>query len=511
MALKRYLYLWHRWLGIGLCLFMALWFVSGVVMLYVGYPKLTPSEHLAHLPELTMAECCVSPGKALAASGRSEAPARLRLSSVAGAPRYLLDYADGTRLAVDARSGQRITEVDADMALASARQFAGGATAHYLDQVPGDAWSRSRALDYDRPLHRVQLDDTAGSLLYISSQTGAVVRDASRTERTWNWLGAWLHWIYPLRDNPWWAQIVIYLSLAATVMALLGQVIGLLRWRFTKRYRSGSRSPYAAGFARWHHIGGLLFGTVLIAWIFSGLLSMNPWQLFASSSTAVPAAYRGGELHASSDLQPLAETLAQFRQAGLVPREVHWQLVGGQVYRVAYDALGNSRILAATEEAHALEQLPASTLEQAARTMLPGVAVQFEWLDGYDAYYYPRTEQSMYGNQRKRLPMLRARFADPAASWVHLDPYSGALIEQLDQNQRVSRWLFNLLHSWDWLPLLERPLLREALIIAFSLGGLVISVSGMVLGWRRLRRGPSRRPAARTQKKNAHLPQGETP
>ncbi|MDZ4194288.1 MAG: PepSY domain-containing protein, partial [Pseudomonas sp.] len=44
-------------------------------------------------------------------------------------------------------------------------------------------------------------------------------------------------------------------------------------------------------------------------------------------------------------------------------------------------------------------------------------------------------------------------------------------------------------------PLLERPLLREALIIAFSLGGLVICLSGTVLGWRRLRRSgvPSRR------------------
>jgi len=34
--MKRYLYLWHRWLGIVLCLFMAMWFISGVVMMYVG-------------------------------------------------------------------------------------------------------------------------------------------------------------------------------------------------------------------------------------------------------------------------------------------------------------------------------------------------------------------------------------------------------------------------------------------------------------------------------------------
>ncbi|MBB2495269.1 PepSY domain-containing protein [Aquipseudomonas ullengensis] len=486
--MKRYFYLWHRWLGIGLCLFMALWFVSGVVMLYVGYPKLTPAEHLAHLPDLPSADCCVSPGQALAASGRSEAPSTLRLSSVAGTPRYLLGYADGTRLAVDARSGQRVAMVDAPAALASARQFAGAAPVQYLDQVQEDTWSHSRALDPDRPLHRVQVADAAGSLLYISGHTGAVVRDASRNERAWNWLGAWLHWLYPLRDSPWWAQIVIYLSLAATLMALLGQVVGLLRWRFTKPYRSGSRSPYAGGFARWHHIGGLLFGAVLIAWIFSGLMSMNPWQLFASSSTLAPAAYRGGDLSVATDRQPLAETLAQFRQAGLLVREVHWQRVGGQLYRVAYDAAGESRLLAVVEGAEVIAQLPASTLEQAARAMLPGVAVQFDWLERYDAYYYPRAEQSMYGHQRKRLPMLRARFADPAASWVHLDPYSGALIEQLDQRQRVSRWLFNLLHSWDWLPLLERPLLREGLVILFSLGGLAISLSGIVLGWRRLQR-----------------------
>lgn len=31
--MKRYLYLWHRWLGIVACLFMARWFVSGVAML----------------------------------------------------------------------------------------------------------------------------------------------------------------------------------------------------------------------------------------------------------------------------------------------------------------------------------------------------------------------------------------------------------------------------------------------------------------------------------------------
>jgi uncharacterized iron-regulated membrane protein len=33
---KRWLFLLHRWLGVVVCAFFAMWFVSGVVMMYVG-------------------------------------------------------------------------------------------------------------------------------------------------------------------------------------------------------------------------------------------------------------------------------------------------------------------------------------------------------------------------------------------------------------------------------------------------------------------------------------------
>ena len=39
----RQLYLWHRYFGIVLCLLFALWFVSGVVMMYVRMPILFPA------------------------------------------------------------------------------------------------------------------------------------------------------------------------------------------------------------------------------------------------------------------------------------------------------------------------------------------------------------------------------------------------------------------------------------------------------------------------------------
>ncbi len=58
----------HRWLGIAGCILFVVWFVSGVVMMYVGYPKLTPLERLQHLPDLSLdAACCISPQQALLA------------------------------------------------------------------------------------------------------------------------------------------------------------------------------------------------------------------------------------------------------------------------------------------------------------------------------------------------------------------------------------------------------------------------------------------------------------
>ncbi len=85
---KRWTYLVHRWLGIGGCLLMLLWFVSGMVMLFIGYPKLTPGERLAALPVL---------GEARDLQGLSVLPAALQaepeavaLTTLRGEPAYVV-------------------------------------------------------------------------------------------------------------------------------------------------------------------------------------------------------------------------------------------------------------------------------------------------------------------------------------------------------------------------------------------------------------------------------------
>jgi uncharacterized iron-regulated membrane protein len=504
-VLRRWMFLGHRWLGIGLAVFMLLWFVSGVVMLYVGYPKWTLAERLAALPPLAEPTASLDwPRLATALAGQQ--PDAIRLTSVAGQPRLIVS-GPGKRVRALDWQGQPLPRADAAAALAAAQALFPQSPVREQGLVDEDAWTHSKALDPLRPLYRVQVTHPADTLLYVSAQTGEVVRDASALERNWNWVGAGLHWLYPLRGgllDAWWADIVITLSLLGCLLSVSGLWIGLLRWRMFGRFPNGSRSPYRPAWMRWHHWLGLGAGLLTLTWVFSGLMSMNPWKMFDSHALKPRTQAMAG---ASLAQAPFALSpwpgIASLAQQGFLVREVHWRVIAGQGHYQALDGMGRSRLWAAQANAPIRLRLSAAELEHAGQALLPSKVARAEWLSHYDFYYYSRAAHTMGGHQDKPLPVLRLQFADANATWVHLDPYSGTLLNSLDQHGRLKRWLFALLHSWDWLPLLSQRPLWDGVMIAASLGGTGLSLTALVIGWRRLRRRallgqnthPARKPA----------------
>lgn len=501
IRLKRYLFLIHRWLGIVACVFFAMWFISGVVMMYIGYPKLTERERLQHLPPLDAQLNLLSPKQALDAVGITGPLTELRLANASGGkPVYLVipkssnhDASGHKRtppgkdtVVIDAQSGERLHSVDIPHALASAAAYAGsGIPVTYLDSVDEDAFTHSRGLDAHRPLHRIQLADEEGTQIYVSGTTGEVVRDATSNERVWNYAGAWIHWLYPFRGNffdPYQADIVIWLSVLGTVAAVAGTIVGIMRWRFSKPYRSGSRSPYHVGVMRWHHITGLLFALITITWIFSGLMSMNPWRIFNSGAPPLQTELmQGGALTISAqDAAPKTLLAAINRPIS----ELRWTQTLAQTTVQAYGAAGAPALLnSQTAQSRVIDP---DALLASARQLLPEPVASVEQLNQYDLYYYARDPHTMGGGSEKPLPILRVIFDDPHATWVHIDLHTGTVLGKIDSHRRTSRWLFAMLHSWDWLPLLERRPLWDMLLILLSLGGAALSITGVIIGWRRL-------------------------
>lgn len=501
---KRWLYVCHRWAGIALCAFMALWFLSGVVMMYVGYPKLTQAERLAHLPNLVLPDaCCVSPQVAFAnarasfatavanrgQSGRVGAHAEIRLAMIGESPYWLVSEGRNAHASVDAVTGAVVKRFDESHALKVASRFISGAYPHVVDVVKQDIFTVSRALDAHRPMFHVVLDDADVTELYISSTTGEIVRDSSRMERGWNYIGAILHWLYPLKGDffdPLRADVIIYLSLAGTILAVLGIWVGLLRWRVRKKFSNGSRSPYRGGWMRWHHLVGLVFGAITLTWIFSGLMSMNPWKVFESRGERPNvSAYAGGTLESTVVVISPREVLARTK---FDVRELALRVFDGRPYYLVSGAAGVTRMVAAdTTEAEPFTMFPENAIRNSAERLMPGYRIiSAEMLAEYDNYYYARSPHTMTGHVERRLPILRIKFDDPDHTWVHIDPYTGDIKNSTNDLRRVKRWLFNFLHSFDVPGFIDKRPIWDIFMVFFSVGGFILCVSGIIIGWRRL-------------------------
>ena len=84
--MMRTLILTHRYVGIATCLLFVMWFGSGVVMMYVGFPQLTAAERFEGLAPLDLRTAHVLPSQALAAADVDGWPREMRLEMVLGRP-----------------------------------------------------------------------------------------------------------------------------------------------------------------------------------------------------------------------------------------------------------------------------------------------------------------------------------------------------------------------------------------------------------------------------------------
>lgn len=466
-----------------MCLLFALWFASGIVMMYVEYPELTEEERLDNLLPLDSSQITIDPSTALALANPSEAFSRFSLISVLGRPAYQFNIPGSGLKTVFADSGEVLNGLSEAQALQAAEHsgFTKPDTELIYDGVRDfDQWSVSTSLNVSRPLHRIKLQDAAGTVLYISDKTGNVVRDTNRTEMLWNWVGSFIHWIYPwqLRQNAsLWADVIIYLSLIGIFSVITGAIIGFMRIRIRKPYRGKDYSPYL-GMMKWHHILGLLTLVFVSTFIFSGLMSMGPWGVFDSSTSQSEQIqrYTRSDLIASQSL-PAVPDLDPAE--GI--KEVRWHSLAGEPYLELLKAAHDRTVLIDHSGNDQHSEVLLNKLEGAAPALLPDSdLVSLEILRDHDDYYYSRH------NRYRPLPIYRAKFSDEEATWYHIDITSGAVVNRLTDRGRLERWLYNGLHSLDFRALIDRRPLWDVLVIVLSLIGLGFSITSVVVGWRRL-------------------------
>ncbi|MFZ2997005.1 PepSY domain-containing protein [Sphingobium sp.] len=470
---KRWLYIIHRWIGIASCLLFAIWFLSGLVMIYVPFPSLTAQERVQGQDSIDWRRVTVQPAEALATAGVT-GPRSMTLEMRDASPIWRIEPWDGNPITVPASHRDVLSIAQEPLARRVAQRF-GGAQVLSIERIERDQWTVAGGFDRHRPLWKVALADPAATELYVSSTTGGVVQNSDREERFWNWLGSVPHWIYFTilrQDNAVWRQVVMWVSGPCIAAAVTGMWIGLLRARFgRRRFRDGRITPYR-GWMWWHHVAGLTGGVALLAWIFSGWLSVDPFRFFDSPGigNAERFAYAGAAAPLPIEAATLAGLSSDAKQLTLNWAAGHemltWDQAGKQV-----------TIDARTLQAPRWDQ--ALLVQHAAKLVPNAHIVSVQRLTESDAYWYEI-------GALPRLPVLRMTFDDTARTWVHIDPATGMILGTLDAKGRLYRWCFDLLHKWDMDGLtLHRPA-WDILLWMLSALGLTTSVTGIWIGWKRL-------------------------
>lgn len=504
-AFKTFLILSHRYIGIPLSFMFVLWFVSGFFMIYTGgMPKVTPDMQIDGSEAIDFSRVRITPQQAVAVAGFEPPAGKLR--TVLGRPVYELGDPGYSSSFVYADSGELMEPLTQQQSAQLASAF--------LD-VPLEQFQYAETLEdrtdqwtftvrRDLPLHKFIVNDGAGTEVYVSQNNAIVSAYTTTQSRLLAWLGTIPHWLYfeGLRDNqPLWYGIIVWSSAIACVSAILGLLLGVTQFRKVRPFELKRAIPYR-GLMRWHYILGCLFGVVTLTWVFSGLVSMEPWAWTNASGVSVsPAVYAESELLLAQFSSPAA---VNWRTATEFPvKEVEFSRVLGQPYFTAAftpmaDALGGKRdrlhqpyningqleassVMVDAGTGKVQRGFDAALLSEKLDAAVTEASVtEYAVLEEYDDYYYSRGDQLP-------LPVLRVKFDDPNQSWVYVDPEHGQLLSLIHKYSRVERWLYSGLHSLDFAFWYHKRPLWDIGVLFLMTGGLATSLLGLYFGLRRLK------------------------
>jgi hypothetical protein len=205
------------------------------------------------------------------------------------------------------------------------------------------------------------------------------------------------------------------------------------------RRRCGATSRASANpLLRWHQRIGLGFGLFASGWLFSGALSLTPFDWSGPEPSAVVLArvHAGITDRASLAALPLTAALAHC-SAGLSVRELELAAFGGTLVAVCSDVDAQTRIVDLRDPAlTARRRLPIDRLRAAWREEPSEIA--FALCAAPDDYYY-----QTYADPPIALPFLRVQLRDREQTAFYVDPARATLLAHFTRRKRVERWLYS--------------------------------------------------------------------
>lgn len=483
----------HKILGLITGPLIFVWFISGMVMMYVAHPKAHQSSQnrLPRMAPLAADAISLNFQEAWLKTGMSETPAEARLNMLIHRPAYFFRSHQGSWKVVYADNGEVLNTVTPEMA----RQSASSYMEMEMDQADissldhPDQWTVGTGSGPGYPpFYKFQCNDGPGTWLYVSKTSGEVCQVTTHKERILVWLGSIPHWLYftALRQHiDVWRQVILWLSGICTVAIALGLWIGITNFSWKgygrNRYR---RSSAFIGMKKWHHFLGLVFGLTTLAWTFSGMLSLSPlhWHSGTAPNATENGHMTGGDLTPSRFVVHPAEALNACQNEHRI-RKIDLLRFDGIPYYLCWPSPSNSLLVRADASGYPPSPyLLVEDVVSGAQGLMPGSDVAAHTvLHQYDLYYVDKRGQA-------KLPVVKISFDDPSQTTYYINMYNGAIVKRYDSTARLNRWLYKFMHCFDIPFLLRHRFMRDSLMLLFLTGGTLLTATGIHSWVRRYRR-----------------------
>jgi len=477
--LKKILYSSHRILGTILCILFLVWFISGFVMIYHTFPKVSNRDKYTHMD-------------AVGASAHSIDSIVNKANAVGNIEKLVLKSAGGNTF-FQIVSDDNIYKIPVDSTLESthqpnyyqiesyARKWCNAEIMKVDTLRELEQWIPFGRLQKDFPIYKFYFGDINKHELYISSVTGEALQFTNKENRFWAWVGAIPHWVYftKLRqDSQLWVDVVIWLSGIGCIICITGIVLGIRSYITHHRKRKKWKTPYKKFAYKWHHILGFVFGIFVFTYVFSGMMSLATvpqWMVKVHNSDIQKSLFVSDPIILKNYKLDYCKILDKY--PGQV-KSIEWTSFGDiPLYDVIidnkqhiFDASGNEVQHLVVTEAMIENKLSKIHSE-------PMLITQ---IHEYDNYYVGTSGHLP-------LPVYKVNVADVDNSTYYINPKNGS-IRYFNTNTKIRRWTYQVLHSWELGFLVKHPILWNIIMWGTMIGGTLVSLTGVWLGFRYIKR-----------------------
>ena len=469
----------HDLSGTLLSLMFVIWFLSGFVLIYAGFPHASRQERFLHLSFLEHSDFD-SIQMPLQLSGKVE------LEKRNGIPVYRAYKGRKAQKVYNAFSLDQWKKCSEKEALALAEDFVGtkALTIQKLDEL--DQWMPWTYYRPMLPIYKISMADKAHTRIYISEKSGSIVQETTRASRWAARVGAIPHWVYfrSLRmQEGLWAKVITILASLGVLASLSGLIVGFIRLRKRKKGEKKywhSFSPYKKFWYKWHHISGFVFGFFVFTFVLSGLVSVTnipKWLVPVHAKVSAKKSWnqtpdmKQFSKVSMADFWNVLEDTTEIRKVAfkkVMDKPCFWlyrnNFEKAEVYAVDQDVIHSKKNYSETEVRRWCEQ------------RFPKVNYDLQEQKEFDAYYQPT------GMAARPLPVWQINLQNADHTRMYIDTKSGEVLTSYNTNQRWRRWSYRSLHSLNFPFLKRHEWLRKLILIVISIGGTAVSISGFVLG-----------------------------